>query len=208
MKLYINIFHFIFLGATFQIKSVAYNESNRLWQITMQATDEGASLAKEYMDYQKQKTAQGSVVLMLSQLLLDMGEYTKGEKYLDSIIHSSNPSDEERAGIYLNFGRAYCLKGDFSRAANYYNEAFDLHMKARPKRLYSAANTLNGMGVVHSEQNHHQAAEDCFKKALQLLKESVPSTHTNVAVVLINLGTVQCNQQQVRELIHRATSLL
>jgi tetratricopeptide (TPR) repeat protein len=178
-----------------------YDEYNGLWKITIQATDEGANLAKEYIEGQKQKAAQANVVLMLSQLLLDMGEYAKAEKYLHSIIDSSNPSDEERAGIYLYFGRAYCLKGDFSQAKDYYNVAFDLHMNARPKRLYSAANTLNGIGVVHSKQNNHQAAEKCFKKALKLFEKNVSSTHTNVAVTLINLGIAQCGQEEVRELI-------
>lgn len=177
-----------------------YDENNSLWHITAQATDAGANLAKEYMEYQKNKMTEASVVLMLSQLFLDMGEYMKAENFLETILHSSNPSDEELAGIYFNFGRANCLKGDFIRATNFYNQAYDLHMTSQPKRLFSAANTLNGIGILYSEQGDYKKAEECFKDALKLLKKCVPSTDIAVAAILINLGEIQCNRQEVREL--------
>ena len=106
---------------------------------------------------------------MFGNLLLEMGEYAKAERYFDTILSSSNPNDEEIACIFFNVGRTHRLKGDFGRAISSYNRAYGLHMNARPKRAASAGKTLNGLGVVFSEQGKRiLKAEECFQRALKL----------------------------------------
>jgi tetratricopeptide (TPR) repeat protein len=166
--------------------------------VIAQATDQGAVLANEYMEYQKKKMADANIVLMFGHLLLEMGEYSKAEKYFDTIL-ASNPNDEEIACIYFNFGRAYRMKGDFDRATDYYRRAYDLHDKARPTRFASAAKALNGLGVTLSEQGDQEKAIECFEKALKLLHKSVQPNHIDVAGTLINLSSIYCERQEVRE---------
>ena len=150
------------------------------------------------MDYQKKKMAESNDALMLGNLLLEMGEYGKAERYFDTILNSSNPNDEEIACIFFNFGRAHRLKGDFGRAINCYNRALNLHLNTRPKREASAGKTLNGLGVVYSEQGRLIQAEECFQRALKLYRKSIPKKHVDVAGLLINLGTIDCDRQDVR----------
>jgi tetratricopeptide (TPR) repeat protein len=188
-----------FLGASFQIDSCQYNEADDLWHIQVHATDQGADLAAEYMEYQKKKMTESNIVLMFGNLLLEMGEYTKAERYFDTILTSSNPNDEEIACIFFNFGRTHRLKGDFGRAINCYTRAYNLHMNARPKRTASAGKTLNGLGVVFSEQGRILKAEQHFQRALKLYRKSIPKKHIDVAGVLINLGTIDCDRQDVRD---------
>ena len=154
------------------------------------------------MEYQKKKIAESNILLMFGNLLLEMGEYTKAERYFDTILCSSNPNDEEIACIFFNFGRTHRLNGDFSRAINCYNRAYNLHINARPKRLASAGKTLNGLGVVYSEQDKQFKAEECFKRALKLYKKSIPKKHVDVAGTLINLGIIDSNRQDVRKYIY------
>ncbi len=164
----------------------------------VQATDQGAALADEYMEYQKKKMADANIVLMFGHLLVAMGEYGKAEKYFDTVL-ASNPNDEEIACIYFNFGRAYRMKGDFDRAVEYYTRAYELHDKARPKRLASAAKALNGLGVTLGEQGDQEKAIEHFKKALKFLHKSVQQNHIDVAGTLINLSSIYCERQEVRE---------
>ena len=186
------------IGASFQIDSCQFNESDQLWYIRAHATDQGAALASEYMEYQKKRMVEANVALMFGNLLLEMGEYSKAERYFDHILKSSNPNDEEIACIYFNFGRSNRLKGDFARAIRSYEHAYNLHINARPKRLASAGKTLNGLGVVYSEQGKQLKAEECFRRAIRLYKKSVPKKHVDVAGTWINLGTIDCDRKDVR----------
>ncbi len=191
------MFFFSFIGASFQIYSCQYNAEEDLWHVQVHATDQGADLAAEYMEYQKKKMMESNIVLMFGNLLLEMGEYAKAERYFDTILNSSNPNDEEIACIFFNFGRTHRLKGDFNRAINCYNRAYNLHMNAKPKRLASAGKTLNGLGVVYSEQGRLLKAEESFLRAMQLYKKSIPKKHVDVAGTLINLGTIDCDREDV-----------
>ncbi|CAF0720494.1 unnamed protein product [Rotaria sp. Silwood1] len=183
------------IGASFQIDSCQFSPDEDLWHVKLHATDQGADIAAEYMAYQKKKTLESNIVLMLGNLLLEMGEYSKAESYFDTILNSENPNDEEVACIYFNFGRTHRLKGDFNRATNCYQRALKLHMDARPKRLASAGKTLNGLGVVYSEQGRQMQAEECFQRAMKLYDISIPKKHVDVAGTLINLGTIDCDRQ-------------
>ena len=188
----------IFLGASFQIDECVYSEEEDLWHIRVHATDQGTELAAEYMEYQRRKIEESNINLIFGNLLLEMGQYDKAEAYFDSVLSSSYPNEEEIACLFFNFGRTHRAKGNFNRAISCYNRAFYLHVNARPKRRASAGKTLNGLGVVFSEQGKLLKAEECFQRAKKLYRKSIPKKHVEVAAVLINLGTIDCDRQDVR----------
>jgi tetratricopeptide (TPR) repeat protein len=142
---------------------------------------------------------------MFGHLLVEMGEYNKAETYFNNILNSSNPNDEEIACIYFNFGRTYRFKGDFDRAIDYYKRAYDLHIKAKPQRLHSAGKTINGLGLVHREQNNLEQASQYFEKALRLYDQSIQRRHIDVAGTLINLSSIQCEQEKVRKSVKKSS---
>jgi tetratricopeptide (TPR) repeat protein len=165
----------------------------------VQATDQGAELAAEFLEYQKKKMIDSNIILMFGHLLLEMGEYGKAMKYFDNILNSSNPNDEEIACIYFNFGRTHRAKQNFSEAINCYTRAYDLHANAKPQRLASAAKVLNGLGIVYCDLEKQEQAMQCFQKASKLLRKSVRRKHVDVAATLINLSTIQYDRKEVRE---------
>jgi tetratricopeptide (TPR) repeat protein len=150
------------------------------------------------MEYQKKKMAESNIVLMFGDLLFEMGEYDKAERYFDTILSSSNPNDEEIACIFFHFGRIHRKKGRLDCAINCYHRAYNLHMNARPERSASAGKALNGLGVVYSEQDKQLKAEECFQRAMKLYSKSLPKKHIDVAGTLINLGIVDYNRADVR----------
>ena len=127
-----------------------------------------------------------------------MGEYAQAECYFDTVLSSSNPNDEEIACVFYSFGRIHRLKGDFSRALNCFNRAYQLNIGARPKRRASAGKVMNGLGIVYSERGQVLLAEECFQRAMKLYKRTIPKYHVDTAGILINLGAVDCRRGNVR----------
>ena len=64
----------------------------------------------------------------------DLQQYDKAQAYFDSVLNTSNPTDEEIACLFFNFGRTHRTKGDFPRVIRCYNRAYELHTNGRPKR--------------------------------------------------------------------------
>jgi tetratricopeptide (TPR) repeat protein len=182
------------LGTSFQIESCTYNTEEGLWLINASATDKGADIASEYIQYQKGKVAESNIVLMFGHLLIETGEYVKAEKYFDAILRSSNPNDEEIACIYHNIGRAYRLKAEYERALVCLNRSYETHLEARPPRLISAARTINTIGIVYMEQGYFDRAEESFGHALKLYAKTIHRHHADIGGTLINLADLHCQQ--------------
>ncbi|UJR18575.1 hypothetical protein I4U23_005482 [Adineta vaga] len=182
------------LGASFQIDSCTYSPEEDLWFVNASATDKGAAAAQEYIEYQKAKMAESNMVLMFGHLLVEMGEYIKAEKYFYAILYSSNPNDEEIACIYHNIGRAHRRKGEFDRALQCFNRAYQTHLTARPPRLMSAAKTINAIGILYIEQGDIDKAKESFERALKLYTRTVNRHHPDIGGTLINLGNIYCQQ--------------
>ncbi|CAF1118073.1 unnamed protein product [Rotaria sordida] len=191
---------FIFdYGSVFQIDSCEYDATEDLWHIKLHATN----LNSEYIEYQKKRMIESTISLFFGNLLLEMGEYAKAERYLCKILHLSNPNDEEIACMFFYFGCVHRLQGDFHRAIDCYNRAYKFNMTARPERLASAGKCLNGLGIVYSEMGRQVRAEECFQGALELYKVSIPKDHPDVAGTLINLGAIDCDRQNLKEALDK-----
>lgn len=173
-----------------------YSSEECLWLVNVIATDEGVNVASEYVEYQATKMADSNIILTFGNLIIDMGDYDKAEKYFDAILHSSYPNDEEISCIYYNIGRVYRLKGEYRRALEYLTQAYRTHSEARPARLVSAAKAMNAIGILHMEQNDVQLAINSFEYALKLYVKTIGEYHPDIAGTLINLGNIYCEQGQ------------
>ena len=182
------------LGASFETESCTHDIEEDLWLIHASATDKGADVASEYIQYQKAKVADSNIVLMFGHLLIETGEYVKAEKYFDAILRSSNPNDEEIACIYHNIGRAYRLKAEYERALVCLSLSYETHLGARPPRLVSAARTINTIGIVYTEQRYFDRAEESFRRALKLYAKTIHRNHADIGGTLINLADLHCQQ--------------
>ncbi|CAF1351987.1 unnamed protein product [Rotaria sordida] len=188
----------------FQIDSYKYNAVKDLWYIKVHATDQGDDLIAEYIEYQKEKMTKSNIILFFGNLLIEMVEYDKAQRYFDTILSSSNLNDEEIACIFYNFGRIHRFLGNFYRA-------YQLHMNAQLNHIASAGKTLNGLGLVYIEQGNEIKAEECFKRAMHLYKKSIPRKHIEVAGTVINLGNFDCSRQnfeQAKEIYGNSLPLL
>ncbi|CAF1283320.1 unnamed protein product [Rotaria sordida] len=175
-----------------------------LWYIKVHAIDQGDDLIAEYIEYQNEKMTKSNIIVFFGNLLIEMSEYDKAQRYFDTNLSSSNLNDEEIACIFYNFGRIHRFLGNFYRA-------YQLHMNARLNRIASTGKTLNGLGLVYIEQGNEIKAEECFKRAMHLYKKSIPRKHIEVAGTVINLGNLDRSRQnfeQAKEIYDNSLPLL
>ncbi|CAF2092684.1 unnamed protein product [Rotaria magnacalcarata] len=187
------------LGTAFKIISCEYCTKEKVWLVNVVATDEGVDVASEYIEYQAARMTDSNIILTFGNLIIEIGDYDKAERYFEAILHSSIPSDEEIACIYYNIGRVYRLKGEYTRALEFLKQAYATHANARPSRLASAAKAMNAIGIVYMEQNHVQQAIDSFECALKLYAKTIGESHPDVGGTLINLANIYCEQEQFDE---------
>ncbi|CAF1168954.1 unnamed protein product [Didymodactylos carnosus] len=181
------------LGSAFIIDNVVYDTDNKIWLIYATATDKGAEVANDYINFQKKKIAESNIVLMFGHLLADMGEYAKSQQYFENVLRG-RPNDEEVACIYYNIGRVHRLKGEYERSLDYYFRAYQMHSEARPARMLSAAKSLNGIGVVYNEKQERELSLNYLMQALKIYEKTLQDEHENVAGTLTNIGNVYRDQ--------------
>lgn len=190
----------MFLGGLFQTDSCEHNAGDNLWLIKVHAADQVDDTVVEYIEYRQKMASKSNTLLALCDLFIDTGEYSQAERCFDYIRHSSSSSDDEIIWTIYNFGRIHWLRGDFNRAIDCYNRVYELSTNARSKELKAnAGKAVDGLGVIFLEQDRELQAEECFHRAMELYKKSLPEYHVDIAETLVNLGAIDCKRGNVRE---------
>jgi tetratricopeptide (TPR) repeat protein len=197
------------IGSAFKLTSCEYDCFKKVYVIRATATNQGADIASDYMEFQKKKVIHSDIDLMIGHLFADMGETHKSRLYFESIL-KKEPNDEKVACIYYYIARNYRLKNEYDQALIYYNLSYDKHHQAQPPREGSAAKSLNGIGIVYREMKNYSQAAKYLQQALRIYKDYLPSYHADIAAVLNNLGNVYCQMEefdQAMKYLHQAQSI-
>ena len=105
------------------------------------------------------------------------------------------PDDTLAKGLY-KIGREFSKFHHFGKAERFYKMALDIY-KALAKNdhdtfISDVADTLNGLAVLHRENNSHKEAEKEYEEALEIFRELAKKNSGTylpyVAMVLTNLG--------------------
>ena len=200
---------FFFLGSAFTLTSCDYDSLQNVYIIQASATNQGAEVAADYIEFQKKKVVHSDIDLMIGHLFADMGQMDKSRQYFESLL-KKNPNDEEIACVYYYFAQNHRLKNEFYQALDYYKLSYNMHFNAKPPRESSAAKSLNGIGIVYKKMKEYQEAENNFQHALKIYKDHLPSDHADIAAVLNNLGNVYYEMEKFDQAIkyfHKAQSM-
>ncbi|CAF1269401.1 unnamed protein product [Rotaria sordida] len=159
------------IGAVFRIDKVEYDRVDKMYKVHMTATDEGSTNVAKLVN----RSSDSGKRMLFGELLLDMGKYTESQKYFETIKEQMQAEDAESADIYHNLGRAYGYKGDFDKALDNFNRAYDIRHKTLTSSDYTLPDTLNSLGVIYGEKGEYDKAKKKFHDALTML-EKYPST--------------------------------
>ncbi|CAF5187328.1 unnamed protein product, partial [Rotaria magnacalcarata] len=155
------------LGAVFQIVKFEYGNTDNMYKVHMAATDEGSKDVAKLVN----RTSDSGKRMLFGELLLDMGKYTESQKYFETMREQMNSDDAEVADIYHNLGRAYGYKGDFKKALENFNRAYDLRSRTPVTSDYALPDTLNSLGVIYGEQGEYDKAKKRFNDALTMVEQ-------------------------------------
>jgi tetratricopeptide (TPR) repeat protein len=137
--------------------------------------------AKEFFDHQKKATAlaggasDGEKLLILANEAGTNGDAIKQKEYLEKLV-AAYPNDE-RAQFAL--GNYYFGQQDLEQALDHYKKATELSPSYSP--------TYNILGYTYRQQGNDTAAEQAFKKYIELIPND-PNPYDSYAELLLKMG--------------------
>ena len=197
------------VGTVFKIQSVEYNEQKQHWYFQMIATNEGQSIAKDYVDLkQVELNESNDIESTFGNLLFEMGDWLKSRMYFRN-LDKRRPDDPY---ILFGIGRSYYNFDYPEQALQYFKTAYDLCVKGDNERLTLGAKICCHISNVYIDCSNYGDALCSANKALELYQSVGEETNRlGIAQALIRVGLVYYHQgKDVKSLDHfqRAYSIV
>ncbi|CAF1480755.1 unnamed protein product [Didymodactylos carnosus] len=176
------------LGSTFRVESIDQDKTTGMYCIHMEATREGSDIAERYIELNRKRMQENSVVLMFGSLLAKMGQYDECHEYFVGL--AQNPRGKDLVVIYNSIGRAHYLRSEYEQALDNYNVSFALMISTIPERSRSSAIVLNNIGCVMEANGQPQAALQYYERALEIRKDLSEPNDLDTAATLNNVGNI------------------
>ncbi|CAF1330090.1 unnamed protein product [Adineta steineri] len=196
-------------GTVFRIENVETMPGNaKNWYVQLNLVDDDAEnelsnlrnqLEKEYCD--------NPSLAKLGDVLIQMGEYDKAERYLHIIIEHTTQNPEFLGKIYVSLGVIYYNKGNYHKALQHYQQALEFYLKLYYKRdpVDNIGVTYTHIGSTYHQLGNDQVALEYLDKALDI--QRLPSrnayTFNQIALIYQNKG----DYHQTLEYFQRALKI-
>ena len=200
-------------GTVFQLQNVTYDSENNIWLVVLKLCSEDEYELKQiYEQFQQQYVSEqrNLNLIELGNILKDIGDDKKAEKYYSQFLNSLNENDPHIQRCYHNFGILAYRKSDLSTALTYFQQALDLELqwdKCEPSFL---CNIYNWMGNVYYAQENLDKAFENYKQALTYKSEldcRDRSIETAACANLANMYTLRGEYQLALEKHHECLNL-
>ncbi|CAF1241946.1 unnamed protein product [Didymodactylos carnosus] len=113
------------LGSIFSIKSVEYEHTKHFWLATLEMCSEDDQNLKGVYEHEKQQLGERTNLISLGNLLDDMGEYEKGHRYFEKVLHELVADSPDISKCYEGLGSIVAHRGDYNSALALYNKALE-----------------------------------------------------------------------------------
>jgi tetratricopeptide (TPR) repeat protein len=176
------------LASVFKIESLKFDNDTKVWICRMSPSNKGADIAKEYVEIKRIPINNDNVIIVLGDLLFDMGEFNKSKIYFEKL----NDRMPQNVNVLFGLGRAYFdLHTDYDKALEHFNAALHICTSPESLDLGMAAHINDYIGRVHRHQCRYAQALDTFAKSSDLYKEAGMLNHIHYAQMLGGIGFVQ-----------------
>ncbi|CAF3316302.1 unnamed protein product [Rotaria socialis] len=99
--------------------------------------------------------------------------------------------DLASAMTYTNIGVVCKEQKIYPDALDYHKKAREIRLKHLPRTHFRFGTSWNNMAEVHQRLGEYDTALDYYKRALEVYKKSLPSEHIEIAIVLVNKGSIE-----------------
>ncbi|CAF0983533.1 unnamed protein product [Didymodactylos carnosus] len=183
------------LSAVFRLECV--QQEGQLQVVEMRASSDGATIRQSYIEEKRREAKTKSVTIMFGELMCEIGQYEKSEKYFAHLL--ADPNDEDLVSIESGIGRALAFKEEFHAARGYYARAYNRMMNEKPPRISQSAYLLNNIGCNLDERGKYDEALDHKRRALEIREKYLPSDHADIAFSLNSIGVTLHKQGKYDE---------
>ncbi|CAF0801040.1 unnamed protein product [Adineta steineri] len=162
------------LGTVFEILSVDYNPIDKYWLCKMASTDRGLQIADEYLTLRRGEMANEKIdlVILFGELLYDMVEYKKSQKYFENLLSSRNTDPN----VYMGIAHAQYIQGQNEEAIINYKHALT---KCDPSEFLLTAKILRYLALLYKFSGQNEMSLNYVTDVLKLLESNELSNESN-----------------------------
>ncbi|CAF1457772.1 unnamed protein product [Adineta steineri] len=164
------------MGAVFRIISIV-EENIGFWVVELTLTDDEDKELRAISEYMRDELLEPLPLQRLAQLLYEMANYDKAEKYYLLLLHDPEVVENLKlTSIVLNdLGLIYHETEQVEQAVVYYNKSLQLKLENLPETDPSFSVVYNNLGEIYREQNEYEKALFHYEKAIYYYRKAVAS---------------------------------
>ncbi|CAF2961087.1 unnamed protein product [Rotaria sp. Silwood2] len=193
------------IGAVFEILSVGQIDSEtNLLLVKMKATDEGAKIANEYIQINREELKVQTVSIIWGDLLMKMGHYDRALQYFIKLQASDKTIEDWK--LQLHIGHVLREKGELDEALSRYMYANELikNQKEKQPAQWLCISILYDIGIVQRLKGFYDQALNYFFQFLEFFEtESTVESDTirkqDLAACLSSIGNCYYNMGEYNQ---------
>ncbi|CAF3956013.1 unnamed protein product [Rotaria sordida] len=189
------------LGASFTIDNVTYDEKDKIWLVKL------SSVSEEVLTNDIQTLLKGctetEMNLLLGELLLRMGYYSKCRKYLESLFNLYGNGHEYMAKIYELISWSYTDEKEYDQAILNYEKAFDRYSSSN--RWEDAWKVTSDIAACYYGKEDKVIARQYSEKAYDILKNKInlPDNHCQFGFIMKGFGALESDNSEIARNYYR-----
>ncbi|CAF1432614.1 unnamed protein product [Didymodactylos carnosus] len=192
------------LGSIFEINSITedYAQKPSKWTIIMTASNDGDKVLNDYILFKLEEMEDFDINIVFGELLYDMGEYKKEEKYFENLLLTKDTPQRR-----YSLGTVYVLKGEYARALYYLQSAHNQYHEILSSMVSASGNlfnidevhnmssemarTLVSIANIYFHTDNPDEALINYTSALNVYKTVIPNSNIpHIEICLQNIGLI------------------
>ncbi|CAF1373980.1 unnamed protein product, partial [Didymodactylos carnosus] len=188
------------LGTIFRINNIVYSQKQNIWIAKLVLCTENDDELKTVFDYMKNEIVEETDLISLGNLLWEIGEFGKSEKYYHRLLNMELPTNDVNIPrCYDGLGSIAKDKGDYENAFIRHKTALDIRLKTLSHNHCDIGNSYNCMGEVYRKKGDYDNALEYYYKALKIWLNTLGNDHRRVSWCYNNIGNVYENKNQYEQ---------
>ncbi|CAF4611869.1 unnamed protein product, partial [Didymodactylos carnosus] len=147
-------------------------------------------------EHEKQQLGERTNLISLGNLLDDMGEYEKGHRYFEKVLHELVADSPDISKCYEGLGSIVAHRGDYNSALALYNKALEQDLKTIPSNNPKIADDYNRIAVVYDETGRFELALQYYDSALKIYVSFYGEDHVKTSYAYNNIGVTLWKQKR------------
>ena len=191
----------IMLGSIFRLINIHHDE-NHIWVVQMTLCTGHDHAFNSIFNHMKNEYGIGETNLSsISNVLRDMGQYDKAEKYLHRLLHQISEDSQMVGDCFSTLGKVAKDKGDFDLSLDWHQKSLAIRSQTQESDDPILASTYNSIANIYRKKGEFDLAYQWYKKVLNMQERLFGDDHPTIATCYNNIGLVYYQQKKYSEAV-------